>query len=81
MKNHRMGLAPFLGRQASHDLVYESCRRCVEDERSLADVLLDQKDVVDKVGKDRIRDLCNPLNYLGASALMVDETIARSQQA
>ena len=75
-----MGLAPFLGRQAAHDLVYESCRRCVEDERPLADVLLDQQDVVDKVGEEKIRYLCDPLNYLGASALMVDETISRSQQ-
>ena len=75
-----MGLAPFLGRQAAHDLVYESCRRCVEDERPLADVLLDQQDVVDKVGEEKISYLCDPLNYLGASALMVDETISRSQQ-
>jgi 3-carboxy-cis,cis-muconate cycloisomerase len=74
-----MGLAPFLGRQAAHDLVYESCRRCVEDERPLADVLLDQKEVVDKVGEEKIRELCDPLNYLGASGLMVDDTIARSQ--
>lgn len=76
-----MGLAPFLGRQAAHDLVYESCRRCVEDDRPLADVLLDQKDVVDKVGEEKIRELCDPLNYLGASALMVDDTISRSQQS
>jgi 3-carboxy-cis,cis-muconate cycloisomerase len=76
-----MGLAPFLGRQAAHDLVYESCRRCVEDERPLAEVLLDQQDVIDKVGEEKIRYLCDPLNYLGASALMVDETISRSQQS
>lgn len=76
-----MGLAPSLGRQAAHDLVYESCRRCVEDDRPLADVLLEQKDVVDKVGEDRIRELCDPINYLGAGALMVDETISRSQQS
>ena len=75
-----MGLAPSIGRQAAHDLVYESCRRCAEDDRPLADVLLEQKDVVDKVGEDKIRDLCDPINYLGAGALMVDETIARSQQ-
>lgn len=74
-----MGLAPFLGRQAAHDLVYESCRRCVEGDRPLVDVLLNQKYVVDKVGEEKIRELCDPLNYLGASGLMVDNTISRSQ--
>ena len=34
-----MGLAPHLGRQQAHDMVYEACREALAQGRSLFDVL------------------------------------------
>ena len=34
-----MGLAPHLGRQQAHDVVYEACREALGQGRSLFDVL------------------------------------------
>lgn len=75
-----MGLAPHLGRQTAHDVVYEACKEAIESGQALVDVLLRKKDVVEKVGEEQLRRLCNPENYLGASALMADEMVRRAEQ-
>lgn len=67
-----MGLAPFLGRQAAHDLIYAACKECIETGRSLLDVLLQNPRVSDRIGKEAVAKLCDPQRYLGASQLMVD---------
>ena len=67
-----MGLAPYLGRQQAHDLVYEACRQSIESQKGLFDVLQGYAKVTEHVSKEMLRDLCEPVNYLGASQLMVD---------
>ncbi|EXJ83006.1 3-carboxy-cis,cis-muconate cycloisomerase [Capronia epimyces CBS 606.96] len=70
-----MGLAPFLGRQQAHDLVYEACKESIETDRALFDVLSRRRDVTEHVAKDRLKELCSPVNYLGASQVMVDDVL------
>ena len=41
-----MGLAPHLGRQQAHDVVYEACREALGQGRSLFDVLVANPAVV-----------------------------------
>lgn len=70
-----MGLAPFLGRQMAHDVVYAACRKAVEGGHTLADVLLAAPDVASHLSEERIRSLTDPVNYLGSAAAMVDRQL------
>jgi 3-carboxy-cis,cis-muconate cycloisomerase len=77
-----MALAPIAGRQTAHDLVYTACRHAVETGRSLFDVLVEAQDVVVPLGRERLRSLTDPANYLGSAARMVDQVLrARSPSA
>jgi 3-carboxy-cis,cis-muconate cycloisomerase len=65
-----MGLAPALGRQQAHDIVYDACRSAIEQKRSLYSVLCENADIVARLGEPRIRELTDPANYLGAAERM-----------
>ena len=71
-----MGIAPFVGRNAAHDLVYASCKDCIEDPGStLYDHLIKRAEVTDKISPEELMKLCEPRNYLGAAQRMVDNVI------
>jgi adenylosuccinate lyase len=71
-----MGIAPSIGRNAAHDIVYSSCKDCIEDGNStLYDHLVKRTEVTDKISPGELERLCNPHNYLGASKRMVDDVI------
>jgi 3-carboxy-cis,cis-muconate cycloisomerase len=71
-----MGLAPVLGRNEAHDVVYAACRIALEQKRTLADVLLATPEVTQLVSKDQIQALCEPSNYLGCAPQMVDKMLS-----
>jgi 3-carboxy-cis,cis-muconate cycloisomerase len=71
-----MGLAPVIGRNEAHDLVYDACRTAIETDRPLYDVLLDTPAAAGPLGPDKLRELTDPANYLGAAAAMVDQVLA-----
>jgi 3-carboxy-cis,cis-muconate cycloisomerase len=75
-----MGLAPHLGRQQAHDVVYEACRDALGQGRSLFDVLQANAHVAAALPTARLRALCDPANYLGAAPVMVD-AIVRQQRS
>ena len=71
-----MGLAPALGRNEAHDVVYAACRIALEQKRTLADVLKANSEVTRLVSLDQIDAMCEPTNYLGSAAQMVDKALA-----
>ncbi len=71
-----MGLAPAIGRNEAHDLVYDACREAIEHDKPLADILLAMPAVAGPLGADKIRALTDPANYLGAAQAMVDRVLA-----
>jgi 3-carboxy-cis,cis-muconate cycloisomerase len=71
-----MGLGPTLGRQYAHDLVYDLCRRCIEEDKPLLELLLDDDKVKEsQFTKDELARLCDPANYLGLSVEMVERVL------
>lgn len=74
-----MGLAPVLGRQRAHDIVYDACRLANEESRSLRDALLDQPAVAAHFNREAIEGLTDPANYLGLAPRMVDRAVAMSR--
>ena len=74
-----MGLAPSLGRQQAHDVVYEACRLSIESERSLLDILTADATVSRNIGLKELERLCDPLQYIGSCQAMVDIVIGEDR--
>jgi 3-carboxy-cis,cis-muconate cycloisomerase len=71
-----MGLAPHLGRQYAHDLVYDICREVVATGRPLVDLLADNAEIAKHLDRAALARLCDPANYLGEAGAMVDRVLA-----
>ena len=72
-----MGLAPALGRQSAHDEVYAACRDAFERGDGLLDALLRRPVIASALPRKQLAALCEPSNYLGTAAQMVDRVLAR----
>ncbi|HUI17525.1 MAG TPA: 3-carboxy-cis,cis-muconate cycloisomerase [Alphaproteobacteria bacterium] len=71
-----MGLAPRLGRQRAHDLVYDICREVVKSGRPLLDLLAADKEISAHMTRGELAALVDPANYLGLAGEMVDRVLA-----
>jgi 3-carboxy-cis,cis-muconate cycloisomerase len=71
-----MGLAPHLGRNEAHDVVYAACRIVNERGGRLADVLAGMNEVSGRLNRQAIERLTDPANYLGMAPEMVDRVLA-----
>lgn len=70
-----MGLAPYVGRQPAHDVVYKACTSSIEIGEPLLDRLLKEEKIMESITKEQLAKLCDPVNYMGCSAHMVDQTL------
>jgi len=71
-----MGLAPQLGRQEAHDVVYDACRRANEASIPLQEALMSDPKVTARIDRATIERLTSPRNYLGLAPQMVDRVLA-----
>jgi 3-carboxy-cis,cis-muconate cycloisomerase len=72
-----MGLAPALGRQVAHDLVYECCRAVLDTGASFLDALAAEPRIAAVMDRDALARLVDPANYLGAAPEMTRRLLAR----
>ncbi|KAJ5183044.1 Fumarate lyase [Penicillium capsulatum] len=72
-----MALAPHVGRQQAHDVVYEACKSTIERDCSLVETLGESEVLTGVFTRDQLSKLCDPLYYMGASQLMVDAVLRR----
>ncbi|MGE0719149.1 MAG: 3-carboxy-cis,cis-muconate cycloisomerase [Alphaproteobacteria bacterium] len=72
-----MGLAPHLGRERAHDLVYDICRKAVTTNRPLLDLLCENGEITRHLDRPALARLCDPANYLGLAGEMVDRVLRR----
>src|SRR6201996_1233540 len=76
-----MGLAPQLGRQEAHDVVYDACCRANEQHISLKDALSSDPQIAARIDAATIERLTSPGNYLGLAPDMVDRVLASCDRA
>ena len=74
-----MGMAPFVGRQQAHDIVYEACRKVNEHGGTLAEALAAIPVVTQHFDRAAIDRLTDPANYLGLAPQMVDRAVELSR--
>ena len=72
-----MGLGPYIGREFAHDRVYDLCRDALKQQRPLIDLLCEDAHIMKHVDRATLERLCDPVNYLGQSGVMVDRVLAR----
>jgi len=72
-----MGLAPGMGRERAHDLVYDLCRVAIAERRALLDVLVDNAEIASLASREQLAAMCDPAAYLGQAGVMVDRVLAR----
>jgi 3-carboxy-cis,cis-muconate cycloisomerase len=75
-----MQMAPFIGRQQAHDVVYAACRVVNEKGGTLADVLMQDETVTAHFDRAAIGKMTDPANYLGAAPAMVDKVLASAKR-
>lgn len=74
-----MALAPHVGRQSAHDIVYAACKESIETGEELSACLRRQAEVTKAFDDRVIQDLCDPVQYFGASQKMVDNMLRVSK--
>jgi len=72
-----MGLAPHMGRNEAHDVVYDACRAVAEKGGSLAEALAKVPEVTRHLDRKALEKLTDPANYLGAAREMVDRVVGK----
>ena len=70
-----MGLAPVIGRQQAHDIVYDACREAAQNGKALFDVLAANPQVAPHFERAELERLLDPRNYLGSAGAMVDRSL------
>ncbi|GIX09373.1 adenylosuccinate lyase family protein [Elioraea sp.] len=72
-----MAVAPALGRQRAHDLVYAACRAALARDIPLAEALAGFPELVEALGGPAgVAARCDPATYLGLAPAMVDRMLA-----
>jgi 3-carboxy-cis,cis-muconate cycloisomerase len=75
-----MGLAPQIGRQEAHDVVYDACRLANDKNMTLADALSADPRVSARIDRATIERLTSPKNYLGLAPEMVDRVLSSASR-
>lgn len=71
-----MALAPTVGRQRAHDIVYRAAMRAVDSGLRLEDVLRQDLEVATHLSSERLRAVLDPMAYSGLAAEFVDRVLA-----
>jgi 3-carboxy-cis,cis-muconate cycloisomerase len=72
-------LAKQIGKQEAHQLVEESCRRAIAENRHLREILSASAEIKSRLTAAELDSLFQPLNYLGVANEFIDRTIAASK--
>jgi 3-carboxy-cis,cis-muconate cycloisomerase len=75
-----MGLGPYIGREYAHDLVYDICREALRQRRPLLDLLAEHPEINRHLDRAALAALCDPVNYLGQSGVMVDRVLGARKE-
>jgi 3-carboxy-cis,cis-muconate cycloisomerase len=74
-----MGLAPHLGREKAHDLVYAACRKAIEQKVVLIEVLAEIPEIQKHLKRAELEKFLDPANYLGCTNEFIDRVLRNRQ--
>jgi 3-carboxy-cis,cis-muconate cycloisomerase len=71
-----MGLAPAIGRNQAHDIVYAACSECSDGKKTLREALLGNPVIAEHLSEADIDRMLDPINHVGTAPQMVDRVVA-----
>lgn len=75
-----MALAPMLGRQKAHEVVYASSMRAIAAQRPFRDELLATAEVVEHLSHAEIDRLLAPESHVGLAGIFVDRVLRETEE-
>ncbi|MCG6656339.1 adenylosuccinate lyase family protein [Halomonas campisalis] len=72
-----MGIAPLIGRNQAHDLVFTAAGRANDAGQTLRETLIEDQAIMEHVTVEQLDVLLDPANYTGSAGAMVDAVLAK----
>ncbi|MBL22647.1 MAG: 3-carboxy-cis,cis-muconate cycloisomerase [Rhodospirillaceae bacterium] len=76
-----MGLAPHIGRNEAHHVVFDACARANEEGLTLKQAVMEDPKIARKLNEAAIDTLIDPANYLGSTSEMIDAVLDELAQS
>lgn len=73
-----MKLAPVLGRQQAHDIIYDACREAADSGRGLREILAENEQISACYSQAQLEQMLDPCQYLGSAGAMIDLALAKA---
>jgi len=70
-----MALAPMIGRQEAHELIYQIAQRTAVEGGELNEALKKSPEVAEMLSENEIHELLDPTTYTGLSGVFVDRVL------
>ena len=70
-----MALAPVLGRQEAHGIVYQAAQQAAVDRRPMKEALMAVPEIIDILSEAEIDAALDPAAYTGLCAAFVDQVL------
>ena len=72
-----LDLGRYIGRQNVHEVIYEDAQKAFNDKIDFLDVLLADERVTKDVDEATLREMLDPVRYVGSCVQMVDDVIKK----
>ncbi|PCF96492.1 class-II fumarase/aspartase family protein [Vreelandella nigrificans] len=72
-----MGVAPIIGRNQAHDLVFAAAGRANDAGKTLREELVKDPSIMQHITTERLDELLDPANYTGSAGAMVDQVLSK----
>ncbi len=74
-----MGIAPIIGRNQAHELVFAAAGRANDAGRTLREELIEDEAIMQHVSVEQLDQLLDPSNYTGSAGAMVDQVLDKAR--
>ncbi|MFE4353657.1 adenylosuccinate lyase [Peribacillus butanolivorans] len=71
-ENLMLTLGRYVGRQNAHDMIYKVSMQAFEENRSLLEVTLEDKEIMSHMSEQMVKDHLHPKNYIGLCSELID---------
>ncbi|MGY6564104.1 MAG: class-II fumarase/aspartase family protein [Halomonadaceae bacterium] len=72
-----MGVAPIIGRNEAHNLVFAAAGRANDAGKTLREIIIQDEALMRHLSLERLDELLDPANYTGSAGAMVDQVLAK----
>lgn len=72
-----MGVAPIIGRNQAHDLVFAAAGRANDAGKTLREELVKDPSIMQHITTECLGELLDPANYTGSAGAMVDQVLSK----